>query len=109
MVRVKSYQEILATCHADNRNRGMGFDAEMMPYCGGTYRVHKRVTKILSEKTGEMMEMKNPCIILKDVVCQGRYSECRMFCPRAIFPYWREIWLERVNENPSAPSTSKNN
>jgi hypothetical protein len=98
LVRVKNYQDILATCNADNRNRGMGFDAEMVPYCGGTYRVRKRVNKILNEKTGQMMEMKNPCIILEDVVCQGRYSECRMFCPRAIFPYWREIWLERVPE-----------
>lgn len=96
LVRVKSYEEILATCHTDNRNRGMGFDGEMMPYCGGVYRVHKRVTQILNEKTGKMMHMKNPCIILEGVVCEGRYSECRMFCPRAIFPYWREVWLERV-------------
>jgi preprotein translocase subunit SecB len=22
-----------------------------------------------------------------------------MFCPRAMFPYWREIWLERVAES----------
>jgi hypothetical protein len=104
LVRVKSYEEILATCHTDNRNRGMGFDGEMMPFCGGTYRVHKRVTKIINEKTGKMMDMKNPCIILEGVVCQGRYSECRMFCPRAIYPYWREIWLERVEK--SAPAKS---
>lgn len=107
-VRVKSYDEILATCTNDNRNRGMGFDGEMMPYCGHTYRVHKRVTQILNEKTGRMMTMKTPCIILENVVCQGRYSTCRMFCPRAIYPYWREIWLERVSPpataaTPSAP------
>jgi hypothetical protein len=24
---------------------------------------------------------------------------CRPFCPRAIHPYWREIWLERIPEN----------
>jgi hypothetical protein len=97
-VRVKSYQEILATCTADNRNRGLGFDAEMMPFCGGTFRVLKRVTQIVNEKTGKMMKMKNPCIILENVVCEGRYSECRLFCPRAIYPYWREIWLERIPE-----------
>ena len=96
LVRVKSYEEILATCNTDNRNRGMSFDAEMVPFCGRTYRVHKPVTKIINEKTGKMMEMKNPCIILEGVVCEARYSECRMFCPRAIYPYWREIWLERV-------------
>ena len=96
--RVKSYEEILATCTADNRNRGMGFDGEMMPFCGRTFRVLKRVTHIVNERTGKMMKMKNPCIILENVVCEGRYSECRMFCPRAIYPYWREIWLERVAE-----------
>ena len=74
----------------------MCWDAELVPYCGKTYRVLKRVTKIVNEKTGEMQEMKTPCIILDSVVCQSRYSHCRMFCPRSIYSYWREIWLERV-------------
>ena len=95
-VRVKSYEEILATCTEDNKNRGLLFDGEMMPYCGRIFRVHKRVTRIINEQTGKMMNMKNPCIILENVVCQARYSDCRMFCPREIYPYWREIWLERV-------------
>jgi len=100
LVRVKSHEEILRTVSAISKNRGLWWDAEMVPYCGGTYRVLKRVTHILDEKTGKMQEMKNPCIILDSVVCQSRYSECRMFCPRSIYPYWREIWLERV-EPPS--------
>jgi hypothetical protein len=104
-VRVKSYQEILATCTVDNKNRGMLFDAEMMPFCGKVFRVHKRVTQILNEQTGKMMKMKNPCIILENVVCEASYSECRMFCPREIYSYWREIWLERV----PAPTQSEAN
>jgi hypothetical protein len=95
-VKVKSYQEILATCNEENRNRGMFFDAEQVPYCGGTYRVHKRVTRIVNENTGKMLHMKNPCIVLEDVYCRSRYSDCRMFCPRGIYSYWREIWLERT-------------
>ena len=98
LVRVKSYEAILATCDAANKNRGMVFDAEMVPYCGRTFRVLKRVTKILNESTGRMQQLKNPCIILDGVTCQSRYSECRLFCPRSIYPYWREVWLERVNE-----------
>jgi hypothetical protein len=101
-VRVKSFEAIRKTCDASNRNRGLGFDGEMVPYCGGVYRVLKRVTKIINEKTGKMQEMKNPCIILEGVVCQARYSDCRLFCPRSIYPYWREIWLERVDANSSA-------
>ena len=56
----------------------------------------KSVTRIIDERTGRMQTMKTPCVVLDSVVCESRYSECRMFCPRSIFPYWREIWLERV-------------
>ena len=101
LVRVKSHEEILKTVDSSNRNRGMYWDAELVPYCGGTYRVLKRVTKLISERTGKMLELKNPCIILDSVVCQARYSPCRMLCPKSMYPYWREIWLERVEGNAS--------
>jgi hypothetical protein len=104
-VRVKSYREILGTCDASGKNRGMTFDPEMVPYLNGTYRVLKRVTKIINERTGRMQEMKTPCIILEGVVCQSRYSDCRLFCPRSIYPYWREIWLERISENAPASAS----
>jgi len=76
----------------------------LVPYCGGTYRILKRVTKIIDERTGKMVEMKSPCIVLDSVVCQARYSQCRMLCPKEMYPYWREIWLERVAANSSAAS-----
>jgi hypothetical protein len=96
LVRIKPYVEILRTLNIEKRNRGLLFDAEMVPYCGGTYRVLKRVSKIIDEKTGEMQKFRNPCIMLDSVICQSRYSYCRMFCPRSIYSYWREIWLERI-------------
>ena len=58
----------------------------------------KRVTNILDEKTDKMSRLKTASIILESVFCQSGYSYCRMFCPRSIYPYWREIWLERVAE-----------
>jgi hypothetical protein len=106
LVRVKPHEEILRTLSTSGRNRGMTWDAELVPYCGGTYRVLKRVSKIINEKTGEMQEMKSPCIILDSVVCQALYSECRLFCPRSIYPYWREIWLERVAPDAHEPGAS---
>jgi hypothetical protein len=96
LVRVKSRNEILKTVNADNKNRGLWWDAELAPYCGGTYRVLSRVTRALDERTGKMQVMKTPCIILDTVVCGARYSPCRMFCPRNTYAYWREIWLERI-------------
>jgi hypothetical protein len=106
-VKVKPHEEILKTVTAVNLNRGMYWDAELVPYCGGTYRVLKRVTKIIDERTGKMLEMKTPCIILDAVVCQARYSPCRMLCPRAMYPYWREIWLERVPGTAESPSAAR--
>jgi hypothetical protein len=99
LVRIKSHVEILKTLNVNSLNRGLYWDAEEVPYCGGTYRVLKRVTKMIDEKTGKMQEMKTPCVILDSVICESRYSECRLFCPRSIYSYWREIWLERVGPN----------
>ena len=102
LVRVKSHDKILETVDASNKNRGMYWDAELVPYCGGTYQVLTRVTKLIDEKTAKLVEMKTPCIILEGVVCQARYSPCRMLCPKSMYPYWREIWLERVAEDASS-------
>jgi hypothetical protein len=93
VVRVKSREEILATLDTGNKNRGMSFDAEMLKYCGREARVLRRVERIIDEGTGRMLHFGNPCIVLEDVVCTGDFHRV---CPRAIYPYWREIWLERV-------------
>jgi len=98
LVRVKPQSEIVATLDTTRRNRGMTFDPEMVPYCGGTYPVLQRLTRIIDEKSGRMIDLKNPCVILDSVICQARYCDNRLFCPRAGYPYWRELWLERVNE-----------
>jgi hypothetical protein len=83
----------------------MYFDAEMVPYCGGVYRVRTRVTKFINETTGKMAIMKTPAVILEGVICKSYYSNCRMFCPRSIYSWWREVWLERV----PAPGSSDMN
>lgn len=49
-VTVKSKEEIVQTLDGLNRNRGLGFDREMVPYCGVTARVLTRVQKIIDEK-----------------------------------------------------------
>lgn len=93
LVRVKSYTEILATLDTENRNRGLYFDAENVPYCGKELRVHSLVDHIVHEHTGEMLYFKTPAIILEGAYCRGTYSDKRMFCPRAVYPYWRSAWL----------------
>lgn len=98
LVRIKSYNEILTTLNKEGKNRGLSFDAEMVPYCGKVFRVRTRLTSFLDEKSRKLVTVKNPCIILENVFCQSRYSECKMICPRSIYSWWREIWLERVPE-----------
>ncbi len=96
LVRVKSHDEILATLNTKNRNRGLLFWDEEVPFCGGTYRVLQRVDQIVDERTGRMIRIQSPTVILENVYCQARYSDKRLFCPRALYSMFREIWLERV-------------
>jgi hypothetical protein len=95
LVEVRSKDEIIATLDTKNKNRGLLFDSEMLRYCGGIYRVLRRVHQIVDEKTGKMVRMKYPCIVLEGVWCRSDYHR---FCPRAIFHYWREGWLKRAAE-----------
>ena len=97
-VRVKSYQDILNTLDQDYANRGMKFDAELIPYCGKTFRVRTQVRKFIDESTGKMKTLKTPAVILDGVVCKSKYTGQRMFCPREIYSWWREVWLERAEQ-----------
>jgi hypothetical protein len=97
LVQVRSKEEIIATLDRQNKNRGLLFDSEMLPYCGNIYRVLRRVHHIVDEKTGKMMHMKYPCIVLEGVYCRSDYHR---LCPRAIYSYWREGWLERATRVP---------
>lgn len=106
LVQVKEKEEIAATLNKEGRNRGLWFDREMMPYCGGTYRVRQRVSRFIDDRDGRMIELKNDCVTLEGVICSGDLSLRRWFCPRAIFPYWRESWLRRVKPAPSSTQPS---
>jgi hypothetical protein len=97
LVRVKSKQDIMATLNSDLLNRGLGFEEEMSRYCGREARVLRRVDRCIDERTGRLLEMKNPCIVLENTICAGAYNAN---CPRSIYSFWREIWLERVG-NPA--------
>ncbi|WP_089172913.1 hypothetical protein [Bosea sp. AS-1] len=96
-VRVRSFEDIRKTIDTFNQNRGMSFDAELVPYCGKVLQVRTRVEIFVDEKTGFMRRLKTPAVILDNSYCRSRYSECRLFCPRSIYTWWREIWLEKID------------
>lgn len=98
LVEVRPLSEIEATLDDKGALRGLRFAAEMIPYCGKQARVLARVDRIIDEKTGRMLKLRD-CIILEDVWCQGTF---RALCRRKIYTYWREAWMRRVEEAPAA-------
>lgn len=95
-VRVKSREEIARTLDARGMNRGLRFDREMLFFCGQTFRVRRRVDRFIDETKGKLIDLQTDAVILEDAVCRGDHVPTRWFCPRAIYPFWRECWLERV-------------
>ena len=96
-VRVRPLEAINATLDERLMNRGLLYGPEMTPYGGRTFRVAKRVERIVDERTGKMIALRN-CLILDGVYCRSLYSGRRIGCPRAILPYWREQWLEPLED-----------
>lgn len=96
LVEVRSRAEIEATLDDRGAVRGLRFSAEMLPYCGTRSRVLGRIDRIIDEKTGRMLALRD-CIVLDGVWCEGTY---RALCRRKIYTYWRETWLRRVDERP---------
>ena len=98
LVRVRQPDEIAATLDETGHNRRLSFDREMLPYCGKTLRVKYRVDRIIEDKTGRMLKIPKDCLVLEGAVCSGNRSAGRWFCPREIDAFWREGWVERVED-----------
>lgn len=104
-VRIKTYDEVLQTVTEDLSNRGMNFAPEMVQYCGKSFRVSRRLSRIMNERTGHILELKNQCLVLEGAGCPAHFAR-PLLCPRGMSPYWREIWLERVDKAAGdAPTT----
>ena len=102
LVRVKSYEEILATLDTAGFHRGLNFGADLALHCGQVYRVKMRVQNFIDERTGRMRRLKTPAVIVEGAYCTSQFTGRRMFCSRSTYAWWREIWLEKVQESPSA-------
>jgi hypothetical protein len=103
-VRVKSKEEIAATLDRGGRNRGLEFTPLMHHCCGRAFTVRQRVERMILEASGEMRELKNT-VMLESATCDGRVFFGG--CPRNELHFWREAWLERL-EQPE-PSLARQN
>jgi hypothetical protein len=96
LVQIRSGREISKTLNENAKNKGLWFDREMKVYCGQTAQVKAKVERFIDEGSGRLVNLTSDCYILDNVVCQSYRSDGRWFCPRAIYPWWRECWLQPV-------------
>jgi hypothetical protein len=97
-VRVRSLEEIEATLNHWRQVKGCAFMPELGEYCGTTQRVLKSMKRFVDER--DLRVKKSSGIILLDgVMCQGTAEFGS--CDRSCFYFWREEWLEKVDEQSS--------
>ncbi|GIV46002.1 MAG: hypothetical protein KatS3mg036_0820 [Ignavibacterium sp.] len=94
VVQVRSFEEILKTLDKRGKNKGLSFEPDMKMFCGKQFTVRNRLEKMILERNGKMVEVKNS-VILDGVTCECFFAFGG--CPRKEFQYWREIWLKRIN------------
>lgn len=92
IVEVKPVEAILVTLDSNRRHKGLRWMTGMRQFCGGRYRVYKRLDMIMLETGGELRRMKDT-VLLEGVVCDGKEFGG---CDRSCFHFWREAWLRRV-------------
>jgi hypothetical protein len=106
LVEVRSLDEIGQTLDENARHRGLAFTEELAPACGKRFRVRNRVDRLIDERTGKMIQLKNDCIVLDGFVCSGDRTEGALFCPREAYPLFREAWLSRVGSKAETGSSA---
>jgi hypothetical protein len=94
LVRVKPLAEIKATLDAEGKNQKMLFAPSMANFCGQVMTVRDRVENIVLEATTRQRKIKDT-VVLEGATCDG---VCHRLCPRQSPLFWRECWLERVEE-----------
>ena len=96
LVRVRSKEEIQATLNPWGILKGCKFmTLEMSPYCGTTQRVFKRLERFVDERDYHVKKS-HGVVLLDGLYCEGTSDYGR--CDRSCFYFWREEWLEKVDE-----------
>jgi hypothetical protein len=65
--------------------------------------VLQNVVRVIDERAGKLVRLRNPCVILDGVTTRGDYHR---FSPQNDYILWREIWLQRADEKLTADSFS---
>jgi len=100
-VKVRSLEEIEATLNHWRQLRGCTFMPEMVEYCGTAQRVLKPMKRFVDERDLRVKKSSG-IILLEGVMCQGTAEFGG--CDRSCFLFWREEWLEKMDQRPAEPS-----
>ncbi len=98
LVRVRSKAEIEATLNHWRQLRGCTFMPEQVQYCGTTQRVLKPLLRFVDERDLTVKTSKG-IVLLDGVVCQGTADFGP--CDRCCVLFWREEWLEKIDQPPA--------
>lgn len=98
-VRVRPLEEIEDTLNHWKQVRGCAFMPEMAKYCGTIQRVIKSMKMFVDERDLKIKKS-NGIILLEGAKCQGTSDFGS--CDRSCFHFWREEWLEKIDEQSSS-------
>jgi hypothetical protein len=90
-VVVRSPAAIWSTLNDALMHRGMWFEPDMMKFCNQPCVVQSEVRDLIDIVSGEMLTMKTPAYILRDVHFSG---ERQLFNSQWEPLFWRSVWLE---------------
>jgi hypothetical protein len=94
---VRSKEEIQATLNIWNQHKGCMFmQDEMSPFCGTIQRVFQPMERFVDERD-YYVKKTHGIILLEGLHCRGSAYYGR--CDRACFYFWREEWLEKIEED----------
>jgi len=98
LVRVLPAKEIESTLDRWKELKGCAFLENMWQYCGTTHRVLQSMERFLDERDYKVKKCRG-IVLLDGVICHGTPVFGR--CDRCCHLFWREEWLERIDESPT--------
>lgn len=99
LVRIKSADEIQKTLNRWKEHKGSGFMDDMWQYCGTEHRVLKPVKRFVDERDYKVKKLKG-VVLLEGLNCIG--TPILGGCDRNCYYFWREAWLEKIEEDQKA-------
>jgi hypothetical protein len=94
-VRIRSREEIQSMLDPFKEMKGCAFLEDMYKYCDSKQRVYKSMERFLDERDYKVKKV-HGVILLENVICSGTPAFGR--CDRSCFLFWREEWLEKIEE-----------